>query len=355
VSRFPFSDNARDNDLKEFDLKTSNEKGRMFGGNGTSLVELLVPKALSSAATAMVEAMNLNSITETRRGGRVVIIKRRNAVGEKLANLANTYFAKARMPIRFAAEVEKWRRREIDSFNLLNDDRFCARPDGDRGIIEDKLPGRNLWDHMKRGTLTRQMIIAAAKELRRAHRLTSRGSRDLWSHGDATTTNAIYDSKTDRVRWIDFEIVHNKALSTVSRHADDLLVFLLDMVGQLSARQWLTFALCFLNAYGDTAVIGQLRKRLVLPGGLAWVWWEVRTNFTAPAKITRRLATLRNVIPRLEIYDAAAVRARNKRRPSMTCHAIRPGTPILSSRTRAIRERAKAASPGMPRRFPTTR
>jgi hypothetical protein len=327
----------------------------MFGGNGTSLVALLVPKALSNAATAMVEAMNLNSITESRRDGRTVIIKRRNAVGERLANLANTYFAKARMPIRFAAEVEKWRRREIDSFNLLNNDRFCARPDGDRGIIEDKLPGRNLWDHMKRGTLTRQMIIAASKELRRAHQLESSGSRDLWSHGDATTTNAIYDDKTNHVRWIDFEIVHNKSLSTVSRHADDLLVFLLDMVGQLSARQWLSFALCFLNAYGDAATIAQLRKRLILPGGLAWVWWEVRTNFTALAKITRRLAALRNAIRKLEIYGAAAARARSKRRPSMICHKIRPGTPMLSSRTRAINERAKAASPGMPRRLPTTR
>src|SRR5205823_3601725 len=99
----------------------------MFGENGTSLIELLIPKTLSDAATALVEAMNLNSITERRRGRRVVIIKRRNAVGEKLASLANTYFAKARMPIRFAAELEKWRRREIESFNLLNDDQFCAR------------------------------------------------------------------------------------------------------------------------------------------------------------------------------------------------------------------------------------
>ena len=103
----------------------------MFLGNGTSLVELLVPKTLSDAATALVEAMDLNSITAARRDGRAVIIKRRNAVGERLANLANSYFSNTRIPIRFLAAVKDWRRREINSFNLLNGDRFRARPSGE--------------------------------------------------------------------------------------------------------------------------------------------------------------------------------------------------------------------------------
>jgi hypothetical protein len=336
-------------------MKASNKKGSMlwgFLGNGTSLTGLLVPKTLSNAATALVEAMNLNSITEARRNGRKVM-KRRNVVGKRLANLANTYFSRARIPIRFVADVNAWRRREIDSFNLLNRDRFHARSCGQNGLIEDKLPGRSLWDHMKKRTLTRQMIVAAAKELRRAHQLKNPASRDGWSHGDATTTNAIYDPKANRVRWIDFEIVHTRSLSNVSRRADDILTFLLDSVDQMPERQWLSFALCFVTAYGDAAVIAQLQKRLLLPGGLAWVWWEVRTNFTAPAKITRRLERLRKAIAKLEIYRAVAERARSKRRPSTNCQRIKPGMPMPSSRMRATSERAKAASPGMPRRLPT--
>jgi hypothetical protein len=327
----------------------------MFLGNGTKLVERLVPQSLSEAATALVEAMNLNSITEARRGGRVVIIKRRNVAGEPLANLANAYFRKSGIPIHFLSDVKEWQRREISSYNMLNGDRFRARVSGPGTVIEDKLPGQSLWDHMKRGTLTPQMLQAAAREIHRAHRLWSDDFQRCWSHGDATTTNAIYDDKTGRVRLIDFEIEHDRSLPVRARQADDLLVFLLDMVGLVSSQQWLSFALCFLNAYKKADVIAELRKRLVLPGGLAWVWWEVRTNFTAPGKMKRRLASLRTAIAKLDIYRALARRAPHKRRPSIICHAIKPGMPIASSRTREIKERAKAASPGKPRRLPTTR
>jgi len=328
--------------------------GKMFLGNGTKLAERLVPQSLSNAATALVEAMNLNSITEAQRGGRVVIIKRRNIAGEPLADLANAYFRRSRIPIHFLSDAKEWQHREITSFNLLNGDRFRARASGPGTVIEDKLPGESLWAHMKRGTLTRGMLRAAGREFHRAHRFWSDDFQCCWSHGDATTTNAVYDDKTGRLRLIDFEIEHDKSLPVRARQADDLLVFLLDMIGLVSS-QWLLFALCFLNAYNRADVIVELRKRLILPGGLAWAWWEVRTNFTAPAKVKRRLASLRAAIPKLEIYRAAAVRARHKRRPSIICHEIKPGMPRASSRTLAINERAKAASPGKPRRLPTTR
>jgi hypothetical protein len=327
----------------------------MFLGNGAKLVERLVPKGLSDAATALVEAMNLNSTTEARRGGRPVIIKRRNVAGEPLANLANAYFRKSGIPIQFLGEVKDWQRREITSFNLLNGDRFRARPSGPGALIEDKLPGQSLWEHMKQGTLTEGMLRAAGREFRRAHQFWSEDFQDCWSHGDGTTTNAIYDVKARRVRLIDFEIEHDKSLPARARHADDLLTFLLDMLRMVSSQQWLPVALCFLNAYKRPDVIVELRKRLVLPGGLAWVWWEVRTNFTAPAKVRRRLANLRSAIGKLEIYRAATARARNRRRPSITCHTINPGMPTASSRTLEINERAKAASPGKPRKLPTTR
>ena len=200
------------------------------------------------------------------------------------------------------------------------------------------------------------MLRAAAREFHRAHQFWSDEFRDRWSHSDATTTNVLYDAKNDRARLIDFEIMHQRSLPAEARHADDLLVFLLDMVGSVSSRQWLPFALCFLNAYGAADVIAELRKRLVLPGGLAWIWWEVRTNFTKPAKVTRRLERLRTEIRRRGLHrPAPAERARNKRRPSIICQTTRPGMPRASSRILAIKDRAKAAFPGMPSRLPTTR
>src|SRR2546430_9817953 len=236
---------------------------------------------------------------------------------------------------------------------MLKGDRFHAYNSGSRTMIAAKLPAESLWDHLNRGTLSRRMLQAAAAEFRRAHQFWSDEFRGRWSHGDGTSQNVIYDPATNRARLIDFEIVHEKSLARAARQADDLLVFPLDMVGTVPSRQWLPFSMTFLEVYGDGEVIAQLRKQLDLPGGLAWIWWGVRTNFTNPAKVKGRLANLSRAIAKLKFYDAAgSARARSKRRPSMTCHVTKPGMPKASSRTRAIKERARALGPPIPRRLP---
>ena len=322
-------------------------------GNGASLVETLVPQELANVATKLVEAIAINSISEKIRRKRLVVVKRRNLHSEQLAELTNLYFRVADIPIRFWSKVEDWQRWEVDCFEMLNGDHFQARTSGPRTVIADKLPGENLWEHLNRGTLTRRMLIAAATEFRRAHQFWSDEFRGRWSHGDASITNLIYDASNNRARLIDFEIYHEKSLATSARQADDLLVFLLDLVGTLPTRQWLPFATTFLEAYGDADVIAQLRKQLDLPGGLAWIWWGVRTNFTNPAKVKRRLANLSRALTKLQFYDGASARVRSRRRPSISCQPIRPGIPKPSSRTLAIKDKAKAVSPGIPRRLPT--
>jgi hypothetical protein len=335
---------------------------------GVTLVENLVPAALMAAASKiaeapqgladvaskLVEAIAINSIWEKKRGRKALVVKRRNLHSEQLADLTNLYFRVANIPIRFWSKVGDWRRWEVDCFEMLNGDRFHAYKSGRRCVVAEKLPGESLWVCLNRRTLTRQMLRAAAAELRRAHQFWSDEFRGRWSHGDASITNVIYDTTTNRARLIDFEIYHEKSLSAPARQADDLLVFLLDLVGTVPNRQWLPFSTTFLEAYGDKEVISQLRQQLGLTGGLAWIWWGVRTNFTNPAQVKRRLANLCRVIPKLKFYEEeAAVRARNKRRPSISCQVTRPGMPSPSSRRRIIRERANALSPGMPRRLPT--
>ena len=321
--------------------------------NGSSLVESLVPQGLAKVATKLVEAIAINSIAEKIRRGRPVIVKRRNIHSEQLADLTNLYFRVADIPIRFWSKVEDWQQWEVGCYEMLNGDRYHAYKSGARCVIQEKLPGESLWEHLNRGTLTRKMLRAAATEFRRAHQFWSDEFRGRWSHGDGTSQNVIYNPQSNRARLIDFEIIHEKSLPTAARQADDLLVFLLDMVGTVPGRQWLPFAMTFLETYGDVEVIGQLRKQLDLPGGLAWIWWGVRTNFTNPAQVKRRLASLSRAIPKLRLHEAFAVLDRNKRRLSTNCHRIKPGIPTPSSRMRAMSERAKAASPGMPRRLPT--
>jgi hypothetical protein len=314
-----------------------------------------IPKALSNVAARLVDSLKVNSVSEHVRRGRRLMIKRRTVYSEPLAELANVYFRMAGIPIRFWAKTEDWRRWEVKSFNMLNGDRFRARPSGANTICADKLPGRSLWHHLNEGTLTREMMEAAGHELRRAHQLWSDEFRGPWSHGDAGTNNVIYDQKSGRARLIDFEIVHQKSLPTKSRHTDDLLVFLLDLLAVAPNPQWLTLGLAFLNAYGNLPVIAQLKNELALPTGMAWIWWGVRTSFANPAKVKRRLQKIAGVVTDLGHHRAlAAERARKTRRASMNCHATSPGIPRINSRTRAIKESAKAASPGIPSKLPTT-
>ena len=251
--------------------------------NGKPLMDRLIPDGLSHAATSFVESLKINSITEKVRRDRRVVIKRRNVYGER-GDLINFYFRAAGIPIRYLSEVREWRRWEARCFQMFNGDRFRATVTDNRTVTLDKLPGDNLWEHMNWGTLTPRMLKAAGIEYRRAHQFKSKELGSGWSHGHASMTNVIYGEKTDRARLIDFEIRHEKSLPAAARHADDLLVFLLDMVGRIPNRQWLSFAICFLRAYNDAAVMRELRERLVVPSGLAAIWWNVRTNFTRKRK-----------------------------------------------------------------------
>jgi hypothetical protein len=311
------------------------------GENGTSLAEQLinhVPQALTEAAATFVDSLKINSVSEKIRRGRRVVIKRRNGYSEQLGDLANLYFRMSGIPIRFWSKAEDWQRWEVECFKMLNGDRFHAWVCGDKTVCAHKLPGKSLWERLEQGALTRQMVEAAGNEFRRAHQFRSDRFRGPWSHGDAGTNNVIYDDKTGRARFIDFEIIHDKSLQAKSRQADDLLVFLLDVISVARNPQWLALALSFLNAYGNAAVICELEDELAVPSGMAWIWWGVRTSFAKPAKVKKRLDKLRDVIANLEFYRAfAAKRARQRRRASISCHAITPGMPRASSRTRAIK------------------
>src|SRR6266571_3828615 len=330
-------------------MKSNREKKMLTRDDGASLAERFIPQALTDAAATFVDSVKLSSVSERVRCGRRVVLKRRNAYSEQLADLANLYFRMSSIPIRFWSKVEDWRRWESECFQMLNGDRFRVLAAGAKTVCVDKLPGKTLWDHLNRGTLTRQMLEAVGRELRRAHQFWSDEFGGGWSHGDATMSNVIYDEKTGRARMIDFEIIHDKSVPAKSRHADDLLVFLLDVVAIAPGRRWLPFALSFLNAYADPVVIAELTDHLALPSGMAWIWWGVRTSFANPAKVKNRLAKLRDLAAHLGYYrTVAAKRARQRRRASISCQEMRPGMPRPISRARATKARAKAPSPEMP-------
>src|SRR3982751_4249225 len=204
-----------------------------------------IPEPLRTAAGRLVDSLKINSVSQQVRRGRRLVIKRRTVYSEPLAELANVYFRMAGIPIRFWAKIADWRRWEVNCFNMLNGDRFHAHGSGANTVCADKLPGRSLSDHLKEGTLTREMMQAAGRELHRAHQIWSDEFCGPWSHGDAGTNNVLYDEATGRARLIDFEIVHDNALSATARQADDLLVFVLDLLALAPNREWFPLVLAF--------------------------------------------------------------------------------------------------------------
>ena len=246
-----------------------------------------------TAAGSLVDRIKINAVAREIREGRALWIKRRGALAGPVMACANRFFSAAGNPVRALDECAAWQRWEVDCFLALHGDRFTAFADGTRGVAAEEVPGVNLSHHLGTGTLTLLMLAAAAQELRRAHEQTCADYAGPWSHGDPHAGNFVYEAKANRARLIDFEVQHLPALTADERHADDLLVFLQDMVGRISAELWLPSAHAFLAGYARPEIVARLRARLVAPRGLARVWWAVRTTYLAPGELARRIEALR--------------------------------------------------------------
>jgi len=236
-------------------------------------------EGLAQAAGVAIDSIKINSVTRQTCGTHTLWLKRRKPTSELIAASANLFFRLACARIHVWVNPQKWQRWEIACFRLLYDRDFRVFAEGSRTVCADSVPGISLLEHVNRGALTRPMLEAAAKEFRRVHELWCEEFGDLWSHGDPHLDNVFYESAAHRARLIDFEVAHEKSLPAVARHADDLLVFLQDLAGRVSARQWLPFALCFLNSYDRPKVVTELKKRLTVPRGLPGLWWKLRTHY----------------------------------------------------------------------------
>lgn len=248
---------------------------------------------LVTAAGSLVDRIKINSIAREVRDGRTVWIKRRRASAIPIMACANIFFRLAGARLRAIREPEVWQRWEIGCFARLHGSRYRAFADGPGAVAAEELPGVNLTLHLDGGTINPRMAAAAARELRRAHELPCEEFGAAWSHGDPHIGNFVYDEAAERARLIDFEVMHDGGLSADERHADDLLVFLQDMVGRIRAELWMPCARAFLDTYDRPEIVALMLESLVVPRGMARVWWAVRTSYMAPAELRRRLAALR--------------------------------------------------------------
>jgi hypothetical protein len=255
------------------------------------------PQKWFKHAGSAIDGIRINAISREVRDGRALLIKRRRLASGPLAQTANLFFRAARHPVFVWSDARAWQRWEVNAFNLLHANRYCAFPIGSRTVCADILPGQSLAEHFVNGTFECAMLDAAGLELRRAHRLHSPFFNGPWSHGDPNLANFLFSQHEQHARLIDFEVVHQRWMPAMARHVEDLLSFLQDLLGCAPKGTWLPSAQRFLDAYGcDQVLRDALRERLLLPHGVPRVWWWIRTNYVPLGSIRRRIERLRETL-----------------------------------------------------------
>jgi hypothetical protein len=252
--------------------------------------------------TSAIEGIKINAICLEIREDRLMWIKRRLPGSGLIALFANLFFFLARARIHLWISLKKWQSWEVTCFRLLYGQTIEVFPEGRRVVCFGMVPGKNLREWVIESTFAIQAIQAAGKELRRAHSLWSSDLGDYWSHGDPHLENLLYDLESDQARLIDFELIHSKSLPALERHADDLLVFLQQLMGCVSAEQWVPFSLALIEAYNDPFVLAEVKRRLVAPRGWSAIWWKLRTDYVDWGIMIERIETL-NTALRMEEHE----------------------------------------------------
>jgi hypothetical protein len=244
------------------------------------------------------DAVRVNAVRPESLHGRTLWVKRRRFGMGAVIAAGNLFLRLSRSRIRMSVSCVRWRDWELSSFQLLHPGRVAELRQG-RAVALEALPGESLSLLLTRGQLTAAIIEATATELRRAHSLRVPGSTRPWSHGDFHLKNVLYDATGHRAWLIDFETWHEPGLTANECHADDVLVFLLDLGGRVPEAQAETLAGVFLRAYARVEVLQELLVRLRPPRGLERALWSSRSHHLPESRLASYLGWLREEVARL--------------------------------------------------------
>jgi len=279
-----------------------------------------------------IESIKINAISLEKRGNRLMWIKRRQLGSGLIALFANLFFFLARARIHLWINLKKWQSWEVACFRLLYGETLEVFPEGRRTVSVGMVPGRSLREWVIESTFAIQAIQAAGRELSRAHELLSSELGDYWSHGDPHLENLLYDLESDQARLIDFELIHHKSVPALKRHADDLVVFLQDLMSCVSADRWVPYSLALLEAYNHPLVLDEVRKRLIVPHGWSAIWWKLRTDYMDRRVMIDRIETLNSALERgrrlpQDPFGIAATKRRKISRENAKVQTLRKSEP----------------------------
>jgi len=249
-----------------------------------------IETALSIGLAAAIDLVRINETHLESAGSKLYLHKRRKWGRGAIIAAGNVFLKLSDSRITMFPDVREWQIWEVETYQLLHGptcDCYLIRPNA---VMTERLSGIPIRTLISIGSCTASAVIAGGLAFRVGHGLYSDYWHAGWSHGDPHPGNVLYDSIQDRAFLIDFETRHDQHLTAHERYADDLLTFILELIG--TADQWYEWCKTFLEAYGDQAVIKCLIDRLVLPRGLARVLWRTRTNHLADTILQARLLEL---------------------------------------------------------------
>jgi hypothetical protein len=250
-----------------------------------------------NALAHIIDGVRINHTRRVRMGGRAYLVKRRRFGRGVLIAGGNLFLKASASRIQMFRCAKEWQAWELACYqHLYGCDGWTV---GANTLWLPALPGNSLKSYLLMGRLNATMLQTAAHELQRAHSLYFPPLNANWSHGDFHLDNVLYDPATGCAYLVDFETRHENALSPEERHADDLLVLLLDLLGQADATHWQEWSETFLKTCGRYPVLRHLSERLRLPRGMESVLWKTRTAHLATRVLRERLEGLRTLIDQL--------------------------------------------------------
>ena len=243
-----------------------------------------------------IDRIRINNVTRGTIAGRSVWVKRRTPLSRWLIPVANGFFWLAGNPVEVFPTSEAWQVHEQRTFRLLNGTHRAVGVLERNAIYAEDLPGSDIVSLLEKNELSSSVMNLVGVAFRKMHRTWNPLNGEWFSHGDPHLGNVLFDRNNGQTHWVDFETTHRSRLLDVERHADDLLVLLLDLIGRTNESMWQTLSVAFLSGYQDALVIADLKKRLLPPSGFGALWWAVRTSYLTRPELRKRIGWLRDQI-----------------------------------------------------------
>jgi hypothetical protein len=254
---------------------------------------------LQRLVARLMNAVRVSEVQPTGYDGEPVFVKRRRAGGSIVVWFGNQFLALAGCGIHMFVRADEWAEWEMYCTRLLYPERPHLRILPGRSVVVPKVCGVTLRQLLLRDEPCVNAFIAAARELRRAHRIPCSRYKEAWSHGDLHLDNIVYEPVAGKAVLIDFDTRHDFRLSRAQRQSEDLRVMLLELMG-LTDERWREAATALIEEYREASVLDELCRRLFVPRGFfAKILWHYRTNCAPTDRVEQRLQCTRAIVQRV--------------------------------------------------------